>query len=240
MVQYLFCRCSGLICRRKDMHTKEGFIPYNAPSYSEEEMIERSKLFYDEMNQRRSVRFFSKKKVPKEVIENIIKTAGTAPSGAHKEPWTFCVVENAEIRKEIRRLAEEEEYTNYNGRMSDSWLKDLEILETDHVKPFIEEASCLIIVFKQVYGFDEKGEKNTHYYVNESVGIATGMLISAIHNAGLVALTHTPSPMNFLEKALNRPPNERAYLNIPVGYPAENAEVPVLERKSTKDLIVYY
>jgi iodotyrosine deiodinase len=222
------------------MESKKGFIPYKQPVYSEEEMIERSASFYDEMNRRRSVRFFSNKKVPRQVIENIIKTAGTAPSGAHKEPWTFCVVEDPEIRKEIRRLAEEEEYTNYHGRMSDGWLKDLEVLGTDHVKPFIEEASCLIIVFKQVHGFDEEGGKNRHYYVNESVGIATGMLISAIHNAGLVALTHTPSPMNFLEKALNRPPNERAFLNIPVGYPSDDAVVPVLDRKSGEDLIVYY
>lgn len=222
------------------METKKGFIPYKSPEISEAEMVRRSAEFYAEMNARRSVRFFSEKKVPREVIENIIKTAGTAPSGAHKEPWTFCVVENPEIRKEIRRLAEEEEYTNYHGRMSDSWLKDLEIFETDHIKPFIEEASCLIIVFKQIYGLDEEGGKNNHYYVNESVGIATGMLISAIHNAGLVALTHTPSPMNFLEKALNRPPNERAFLNIPVGYPADDAVVPVLGRKSVEDLIVYY
>lgn len=222
------------------METKKGFIPYKSPNFSEEEMVKRSAAFYEEMNARRSVRFFSEKKVPREVIENIIKTAGTAPSGAHKEPWTFCVVENPEIRKEIRRLAEEEEYTNYHGRMSDSWLKDLEVFETDHIKPFIEEASCLIIVFKQIYGLDEAGGKNNHYYVNESVGIAAGMLISAIHNAGLVALTHTPSPMNFLEKALNRPPNERAFLNIPVGYPADDAVVPVLGRKSVEDLIAYY
>ncbi len=222
------------------METKKGFIPYKGPNFSEAEMVKRSAAFFEEMNARRSVRFFSEKKVPREVIENIIKTAGTAPSGAHKEPWTFCVVENPEIRKEIRRLAEEEEYTNYNGRMSDSWLKDLEVFETDHIKPFIEEASCLIIVFKQIYGLDEEGGKNNHYYVNESVGIATGMLISAIHNAGLVALTHTPSPMNFLEKALNRPPNERAFLNIPVGYPADDAVVPILGRKSVEDLIVYY
>ena len=192
------------------------------------------------MNRRRSVRFFSKKKVPRQVIENIIKTAGTAPSGAHKEPWTFCVVEDPEIRKEIRRLAEEEEYTNYHGRMSDSWLKDLEVFDTDHVKPFIEEASCLIIVFKQVHGFDEEGGKNRHYYVNESVGIACGFLISAIHHAGLVTLTHTPSPMNFISKALNRPNNEKPYLLLPIGYALETATVPDLERKSLEQIAIYY
>ena len=220
--------------------TKNGFIPYLGPTFDPEEMIARSKEYYEYMNRRRSVRIFDQRPVPKEVIENILMTAGTAPSGAHKEPWSFCVVTNKELRSKVRKLAEEEEYTNYHGRMSDTWLKDLEPFDTDHIKPFIEEAPYLIVVFKQTYGFDENGEKVKHYYVNESVGIACGMLLAAIHNAGLVALTHTPSPMNFLEKALNRPPNEKCFLNIPVGYPAPSVEVPDLTRMAKNDLIHWY
>lgn len=220
--------------------TSGAFEPYRALHYSEQEMNQRSAEFYALMNQRRSVRQFSDKPIPRAVIENIIKTAGTAPSGAHKEPWSFCVVQDASIRKQIRKQAEEEEYKNYHGRMSERWLKDLEPFDTDHIKPFIEEAPALIIVFKQIHGFDAHGQKTSNYYVNESVGIATGLLLAAIHHAGLVALTHTPSPMNFLEKALERPSNERAYLNIPIGYPAEGAEVPVLRRKAPEALITWY
>lgn len=220
--------------------SKTAFIPYTGTQYDPQEMVERSKAFYEYMNRRRSVRVFDQRPVPKEVMEHILMTAGTAPSGAHKEPWTFCVITNEELRSKIRKLAEEEEYTNYHGRMSDTWLKDLEPFDTDHIKPFIEEAPYLIVVFKQTYGIDENGEKLKHYYVNESVGIACGMLLAAIHNAGLVALTHTPSPMNFLEKALNRPPNEKCFLNIPVGYPAPGVEVPNLTRKPKNDLIHWY
>lgn len=222
------------------MHTENEHILYQGTTYTAEEMVERSNAFYQHLNNRRSVRFFDSKPVPKEVIENIILTAGTAPSGAHKEPWSFCVLQDPAIRKEVRRLAEEEEYRNYNGRMSDEWLKDLEVFETDHHKPFIEEDPFLIVVFKQTYGIDEEGNKQKHYYVNESVGIACGMLLAAIHNAGLVALTHTPSPMNFLEKALNRPLNEKAFLNIPVGYPAPGVKVPDLTRKTKDSLISWY
>ncbi|WP_306641501.1 nitroreductase family protein [Sanyastnella coralliicola] len=216
------------------------FIPYPGVQFEEEEMIRRSREYYEFMNKRRSVRTFSDRPVPKEVIENILRTAGTAPSGAHKEPWTFCVVQDGELRKEVRRLAEEEEYRNYNGRMSDRWLKDLEPFGTDHIKPFIEVAPALIVVFKHSYTTDEAGKRANNYYVNESVGIAVGMMLAAVHNAGLVALTHTPSPMNFLEKALDRPPNEKAYLNIPIGYPAEGTEVPELTRKGPDKLIKWY
>jgi iodotyrosine deiodinase len=174
------------------------------------------------------------------VIENIILTAGTAPSGANKQPWTFCVISNAEMKSRLRKLAEQEEYMNYNGRMSESWLKDLKPLRTDHQKPFIDIAPYLIIVFKKVYDFLPNGERVNNYYVNESVGLATGMLIAAIHNAGLIALTHTPSPMNFLEKLLERPSNERAFLHIPVGYPAEQAKVPDIHRKPLEDITVFY
>jgi nitroreductase len=192
------------------------------------------------MNKRRSVREFSDKAVPMEVIENIIKTASSAPSGAHKQPWTFCVVRNPDIKKQIRTAAEKEEYINYNGRMSEEWLDDLKVFGTDWHKPFLEIAPYLIIVFKKAYDLNDNGEKLKNYYVNESVGIACGFLISAIHQAGLITLTHTPSPMNFLEKILNRPKNERAFLLLPVGYPAENAEVPVLKRKDLEEVMKVY
>ena len=216
------------------------FIPYEKENYTEDEMKERAASFYQFMNKRRSVRDFSDKEIPKEVIENIIKTAGTAPSGAHKEPWTFCVIRNKDLKKQVRALAEEEEKKNYESRMSDRWLKDLEPFGTDAVKEFIDIAPWIIIVLKQTYGFDEEGNKTQNYYVNESVGIAAGMLIAAIHNAGLVTLTHTPSPMNFIAKALGRPENEKPFLLIPVGHPADNCKVPDLKRKDLKDIAFYY
>ncbi len=191
------------------------------------------------MDKRRSVREYSDKAVPKEVIENIIKTASTAPSGAHKQPWTFCVVSNKLIKKKIRDASEKEEKESYNGRMSERWLKDLEPLGTDWRKPFLETAPYLIIVFKKIYE-EEKGEKANNYYVNESVGIACGFLIAAIHKAGLVTLTHTPSPMNFLSEILERPKNERPFLLLPVGYPAEEVYVPKIERKDLEKVSVFY
>lgn len=219
---------------------KYPFIKYEGDTYTEVEMKERAASFYHFMNKRRSVRQFSNKDVPKEVIDNIIRTAGTAPSGAHKEPWKFCVIRNSELKSQIRALAEEEERINYESRMSDRWLKDLEPFGTDHIKEFIDIAPWVIIVLKVTYGLDEEGNKTQNYYVNESVGIASGMLIAAIHNAGLVTLTHTPSPMNFITKALGRPENEKPFLLIPVGYPAEDCEVPALTRKELKDITIYY
>jgi nitroreductase len=188
------------------------------------------------MDQRRSIRYFSDEDVPKEVIDKIILTAGTAPSGAHQQPWMFCAISSSLMKAKIREAAEEEEKKNYNGRMSEQWLEDLKELETNWEKPFLEKAPWLIVVFKQVYG----AEKKQHYYVNESVGIASGMLISAIHNAGLVTLTHTPSPMKFLEKLLERPKNERAFLLLPVGHPAAAVKVPDLKRKSLEEIALYY
>ena len=219
---------------------KCGFIKYKSQIYTESEMQARAKDFYSFMNKRRSVREFSNKDIPKDVIDHIVKTAGTAPSGAHKEPWTFCVIRNHDLKKQIRALAEEEERQNYESRMSDHWLKDLEQFGTDSIKEFIDVAPWIIIVLKQTYGLDKDGNKTQNYYVNESVGIASGMLIAAIHNAGLVTLTHTPSPMNFIAKALNRPENEKPYLLIPVGYPAEECTVPDLKRKEFEDLAIYY
>ena len=192
------------------------------------------------METRRSLRFFSDYPVPKEAIEQIIMTASTAPSGAHKQPWTFCAVSDPETKRKIRVAAEEEEYRSYHGRMSDEWLRDLEPFGTHWHKPVLETAPWLIIVFRQIYGLGEEGERKTHYYVNESVGIACGFLLAAIHQAGLVALTHTPSPMDFLTKLLERPANEKPFLLIPVGYAAADATVPDLGRKSGNEVIAWY
>jgi len=208
--------------------------------FSEKEMLNKSKNYYEWADKRRSVRHFSNKEIPIEVIENIIKTASTAPSGANKQPWTFCVVKSAEIKKEIRLAAEEEERKSYNERMSEEWLEDLKHLGTDANKPFLEIAPYLIVVFKRPYEIDVNGNKHQNYYVNESVGLASGMLISAIHNAGLVTLTHTPSPMRFLEKILKRPQNERAFLLLPVGYNTEDSYVPDIKRKSIDKVMKLY
>ncbi len=215
------------------------FIRYQREINSPEKIIALSKEFYNWMNQRRSVRDFSNKPVPKEVIENILLTASTAPSGAHKQPWTFCVVSNPDTKSKIRIEAEKEEKESYDSRMSEEWLADIRPLQTDWQKPFLETAPYQIVVFKKAYDLCEDGSKKTNYYVNESVGIACGFLLSAIHHAGLVALTHTPSPMNFLAKILNRPENERPFLLIPVGYAADETYVPQLKRKSVEEVVVW-
>lgn len=214
-------------------------VQYHAPEFSLDETRERVKAFYKQMNVRRSVRSISSKEVPKAVIEDLIMTASSAPSGAHKQPWTFCAVSNPDLKKQIREAAEKEEYESYHGRMSERWLKDLEPMGTDWHKPFLENAPWLIVIFKKVYELDGE-EKSTNYYVNESVGIACGFLITAIHHAGLVTLTHTPSPMNFLSHILNRPSNERPYLLLPVGYPEPNTFVPDLHRKRLEETTVFY
>jgi len=191
------------------------------------------------MHKRRTVRDFSSKSIPEQVIENIIMAASTAPSGAHKQPWTFCVVTNPELKSKIRVAAEKEEYELYNNKISKDWLEDLSYLGTDWNKPFLDVAPALIIVFKKSY--DLVGDKKkSNYYVTESVGLACGFLLEAIHYCGLVALTHTPSPMNFLIKLLERPENEKPFLLIPIGYPAENTLVPDLNRKETKEVIVQF
>ncbi len=213
---------------------------YKQEVFSESEILKKSKDYFEWANKRRSVRQFSDKEIPIEILENIIKTASTAPSGANKQPWTFCVVKSAEIKKEIRLAAEAEERKSYNERMSDVWLEDLKHLGTDANKPFLETAPYLIIVFKRVFEYDAEEKKHQNYYVNESVGLACGFLISAIHNAGLVTLTHTPSPMRFLEKILKRPDNERAFLLLPVGYQAEKVYVPNIKRKPLEDIMKLY
>lgn len=219
---------------------KKAFVPFNMPEVSPDEMLLRSQQYYESMDKRRSLRMFSDLPVAREVIENIIMTASTAPSGAHKQPWTFCAVSSPAIKKEIRLAAEKEEYENYHGRMPDTWLEDLEKFDTDWHKPFLETVPWLIIVFRRIFDIDAEGKKQTNYYVNESVGLAAGFLLSAIHQAGLVALTHTPSPMNFLANLLKRPENEKPFLLIPVGYPAKDAEVPVLNRKSLEEVSQFY
>ena len=219
---------------------KEEFIPLQTQKLSEKEVIAKSENYYKKISKRRSVRDFSDKEIPREVIESILKAAGSAPSGANKQPWTFCVISNTELKSEIRKLAEIEEYENYHGRMSDSWKEDLEHLGTDHIKEFLEIAPYLIVVFKKVYDLDEEGGKLQNYYVNESVGIACGFLITAIHQAGLVTLTHTPSPMKFLQTALGRPKNEKAYLLLPVGYPAKDCKVPDLKRKNLEEISFWF
>ena len=219
---------------------KHPFIVYDQIHLTPKEMIEKSNTFYIQMDKRRSIREFSNKPIPKEVIDNIVLTASTAPSGAHKQPWTFCVVSNKELKSKIRELAENEEKISYQGRMSETWIKDLEPLGTTWVKEFIDVAPWIIVVMKKAYDLGENEAKLNNYYVNESVGIASGLLIAAIHNAGLVTLTHTPSPMNFLIEALGRPSNERPFLLLPIGYPAENAKVPDLKRKELNEIVVYY
>jgi iodotyrosine deiodinase len=220
---------------KKDING-HSFIKYDMPFVSVETVERRANTFYNAMDARRTVRDFSDKPVPKSVIEKLILTASTAPSGAHKQPWTFCAISDTEIKKQIRIAAEKEEYESYKGRMPEQWLKDLAPLGTDWEKPFLEIAPWLIVLFAQSTG--ENKEK--HYYVQESVGIAAGFLITAIHQAGLVTLTHTPSPMNFLKSILKRPDNERPFLLLPVGYPANEAFVPDIERKKMEEVAVFY
>ena len=203
------------------------------------DLLDRSRTYYSALSTRRSVRDFSDRPVPREVIENLILTASTAPSGANKQPWTFCVVSNPDLKHQIREAAEAEEYRSYNGRMSAEWLEDLAEIGTDWRKPFLETAPWLIILFRRIY--EQNGDqKRQNYYVMESVGLAGGFLLTAIHNAGLVAITHTPSPMDFLTKLLNRPANEKPFLLIPVGYPADDAQIPDIHRKELVDIAVWY
>jgi len=216
------------------------YIRYAKEHYPDNEMLQRSVDFYQWMDGRRSVRDFSDRPVPRQVIDNMLMAASTAPSGAHKQPWTFCVVSNPDMKKQIREAAEKEEYESYNKRMSDTWLEDLKPLGTDWQKPFLETVPYLIIVFKRAYELDADGKKHNNYYVNESVGLAAGFLLAAIHNAGLVTLTHTPSPMNFLTKILGRPENERPFLLLPVGYPAHEVYVPNIARKPLDQIAQFY
>ena len=194
---------------------------------------------FEEMDTRRSVRAFSDEPVPRKAIEYAIRAASTAPSGAHRQPWTFVLVGDGEIKREIRVAAEKEERENYEGgRLPPEWRAALEPLGTDSEKPYLEIAPWLVVVFEQRYGIDENGERTHNYYVKESVGIACGLFIAALHRIGLVTLTHTPSPMAFLGKLLDRPANERPFILFPVGYTAEGAQVPNLTRKPLDEVMI--
>jgi len=206
--------------------------------FPEPEMRERAAKLYEELAARRSVREFSDESIPLDVLDQCIITAGTAPSGAHQQPWTFVVVTDPEKKRAIREAAEEEERKNYAERMSEEWLQALAPFGMNEDKPFLETAPALIVVFRQAWG-ERDGGRHKNYYTQESVGIALGYLIAALHRAGLATLTHTPSPMGFLEELLQRPQNERAYVLLPVGYPTEDCAVPDLDRKSLDEIRVW-
>nr|XP_020662780.1 iodotyrosine deiodinase 1 [Pogona vitticeps] len=214
-------------------------VPFSTERYSEEDMVKRSKDFYELLNKRRSVRFISNNPVPREVIDNVIRTAGTSPSGAHTEPWTFVVVQDVETKHKIRDIIEEEEEINYKKRMGDRWVNDLKRLRTNWVKEYLDTAPYLILIFKQVYGMLPDGKKKTHYYNEISVSIACGILLAALQNVGLVTVTSTPLNCGpRLRVLLGRPANEKLLLLLPVGYPSEDATVPDLTRKPLEDIMV--
>lgn len=214
-------------------------LPYAAMPYRPASSEVQAAAFRDCMSTRRSIRHFSDEEVPLATIRAAIEAATTAPSGANKQPWAFCLVSDPELKRAIRIKAEEEEYENYHGRMDDQWLRDLAPLHTNQHKPFLETAPYLIVVFKKPYDLIE-GRKSQNYYVNESVGIAVGFLLAALHHAGLCTLTHTPSPMGFLAQLLKRPSNERAYLLIPVGLAHPDAKVPNIAKKPVNTMICEY
>lgn len=216
-----------------------GFVPLAGyVEYPPEEMLARSRAFAAEMQRRRTTRHFSERSVDRSVIEKCIETAGTAPSGAHQQPWHFVVVSDAEVKRRIRESAEEAEREFYSTAPA-KWLEALAPLGTDAVKPYLETAPYLIAVFAERYGVSESGEREAHYYVQESVGIAAGFLLAALHNAGLVALTHTPNPMDFLRDLLGRPKNERPVMLVVTGYPADDAKVPDLDRKPLSEIATF-
>jgi nitroreductase len=202
-------------------------------------MKKRAKMFADDVSRRRTVRHFSDRPVPRGVIEDCLRAAGTAPSGANKQPWCFVVVGDPAIKKQIREAAEAEEHEFYTRRAPAAWLEVLNPLGTDKHKPFLEEAPYLIAVFERRYGVQADGSRVKHYYTQESVGLATGILITAIHHTGLVSLTHTPSPMGFLNEVLDRPANDRPFLLLVVGYPADNAKVPKITRKPLEEFATF-
>jgi nitroreductase len=233
----------GEVIFSKSENMPPQFQPLHFERLSPEEQVQRSREFLARMKTRRTVRDYSPEPVPYELIENAIATAATAPSGANQQPWTFVVVSDPEIKQKIRQAAEAEEKESYERRMSEEWLAALAPLGTDWHKPHLEIAPYLIVVFQQVYGLvvdPETGQKKKikHYYVSESVGIAVGMLLASLHQAGLATLTHTPNPMGFLSEILHRPPNERAYVIIPVGYPAEDAQVPAITKKPLSEVLI--
>jgi len=217
---------------------KAGFphVPYRPERVEPSEGLARGQALFDDLERRRSVRYFTDQPVPREMIEIAIRAASTAPSGAHQQPWTFVAIADKGIQRQIREAAEEEERISYGGRMSDEWIEALRPIGTDWRKPFLETVPWVVVVFAQHYGVDEDGQKRKHFYVRESVGIACGMFIAALHQMGLSTLTHTPSPMGFLSKILDRPANEKPFILLPIGYPADDATVPDLRRKTLSEV----
>ena len=213
-----------------------GFKQLDFQEFTGEDMQSRSETFLNEMSKRRSIRTFSDRSIPIEIIYNCIQTAASAPSGANKQPWQFVVVKDPAVKAKIRQAAELEEKEFYRHRATKEWLEDLNQFGTDWHKPFLDIAPYLIVVFKQAYDIKDDGSQRKNYYVNESAGIASGFLLAALHHAGLATLTHTPSPMNFLGEILNRAPNEKAFLLIPVGYPAADTTVPELIKKPLEEV----
>ena len=224
------------------MNTEDqSFLPFEHQAQDEEEMRRQGQSFFTDLDRRRSIRFFSDKPVPRDLIELAIRTASTAPSGAHMQPWTFVAVSDPELKHKIRLAAEKEEYLSYEGgRMTEEWKADLRPLGTDWQKPFLETVPWIVVVFAQGHGLREDGSKKKHYYVKESVGIACGFFIAALHRMGLCTLTHTPSPMNFLRDLLGRPKNESAFILFPIGYPSSDCVVPNLQRKILDDVAIWF
>ncbi|XP_068199324.1 iodotyrosine deiodinase [Antennarius striatus] len=215
-------------------------VPYSQPCYPEDVMLKRSRDFYTLLNQRRTIRFISSKPVPREIIDNIIRTAGTAPSGAHTEPWTFVVVSDAAVKHQIREIVEKEEMINYQQRMGYKWVKDLSKLRTNWIKQYLDDAPYLILIFRQTYGILPNGQKKTHYYSEISISISCGILLAALQNVGLVTVTSTPLNCGLqLRLLLKRPANEKLVMLLPLGYPASDATVPDLKRKPLEDMMVY-
>jgi len=214
-------------------------MPLDFQLLSEPDMLARAEAFRSVMQKRRSVREFSGRPVPRAIIEAAVMTAGSAPSGANQQPWNFACISSTDIKRRIREGAEEEERAFYAGRAGEEWLGALAHLGTDASKPFLETAPWLIVIFAQRWGHDDEGGKIKHYYVPESVGIATGLLIASLHQAGLATLTHTPAPMNFLNEICGRPDNEKALILLVVGYPAENVTVPAITRKPMSEIAVF-
>lgn len=213
-------------------------VPYRPERMPVEESLHTAASLRERMWQRRTVRAFSPDPVPEQLVIDAISVASTAPSGAHQQPWTFVLVSDPEVRRRIREAAEAEEHEAYSGRLGEEWLSALRPLGTDEHKPHLTDAPHLVVVFEQRYYLGPDGDSHKHYYVNESVGIAVGMLLTTLHLSGLAALTHTPSPMRFLSEVLNRPHNEKAFAVIPIGYPAEDAEVPDLVRKTLDQVLI--
>jgi nitroreductase len=223
-----------------ELEAEVPFVRLDPPQYIADEMERRAEQFRNEMDRRRSVRMFSDTPVPRRLIEHAIETASSAPSGAHKQPWTFVAISNPAIKREIRLAAEEEERVNYlENRMNEEWQEALAPLGTDHHKEFLEIAPWIVVLFEQRFELRGDGTTRKNYYVKESTGIAAGLFITAIHTMGLATLTHTPTPMAFLRRILERPDNERPFIMFPVGYPLEGVKVPDLKRKALEDVAVF-